>query len=291
MEIRQLHYFVEVVKQKNMTKASDKLHISQPALSKAIKSLEAEIGLTLIHRSNKTHELTDAGSVVYEYGQKIIAQVEEMSSTLHDMTNLTRGNINIGLPPIIGSLFFPKIIAAFHKAYPNIQINIKEYGAAKVVKSVEEGEFEMGVAVLPLADEAFNVFPLVKEEMKLIVPVSHRFANRQKVQMKELKEEEFIFYSEEFALYEIMRKKFIQEGFEPNIIFKSSQWDFMVEIVAANLGISILPESICNRANNNQVRFVDLEPITNWELVIITKKDRYLSVASRRFIDFVLNNE
>lgn len=127
--------------------------------------------------------------------------------------------------------------------------------------------------------------------MKLIVPVSHRLANKKKVQMKELKEEEFIFYSEEFALYEIMRKKFIQEGFEPNIIFKSSQWDFMVEIVAANLGISILPESICNRANNNQVRFVDLEPITNWELVIITKKDRYLSVASRRFIDFVLNNE
>ncbi|WP_312094273.1 LysR family transcriptional regulator [Niallia sp.] len=291
MEIRQLHYFVEVVKQKNMTKASDNLHISQPALSKAIKSLEAEIGLTLIHRSNKTHELTDAGSVVFEYGQKILAQVEEMSSTLHDMTNLTRGNINIGLPPIIGSLFFPKIIAAFHKAYPNIQINIKEYGAAKVVKSVEEGEFEIGVAVLPLTDEAFHVFPLVKEELKLIVPESHRLANKKKVQMKELKEEEFIFYSEEFALYEIMRRKFIQEGFEPNIIFKSSQWDFMVEIVAANLGISILPESICNRANNNQVHFIDLEPVTNWELVIITKKDRYLSVAGRRFIDFVLNNE
>ncbi|MBQ6448752.1 LysR family transcriptional regulator [Cytobacillus oceanisediminis] len=291
MEIRQLHYFVEVVKQKNMTKASDKLHISQPALSKAIKSLESEIGLTLIHRSNKTHELTDAGSVVFEYAQKIIAQVEEMSFTLHDMTNLTRGNINIGLPPIIGSLFFPKIIAAFHKAYPNIQINIREYGAAKVVKSVEEGEFEMGVAVLPLTDDSFHIFPLVKEALKLIVPESHRFANRKKVHMKELKAEEFIFYSEEFALYEIMRRKFIQEGFEPNIIFKSSQWDFMVEIVAANLGISILPESICNRANNNQVRFIDLEPVTNWELVIITKKDRYLSVASRRFIDFVLNNE
>jgi len=274
-----------------MTKASDKLHISQPALSKAIKSLESEIGLTLIHRSNKTHELTDAGSVVFEYAQKIIAQVEEMSSTLHDMTNLTRGNINIGLPPIIGSLFFPKIIAAFHKAYPNIQINIREYGAAKVVKSVEEGEFEMGVAVLPLTDDSFHIFPLVKEALKLIVPESHRFANRKKVHMKELKAEEFIFYSEEFALYEIMRRKFIQEGFEPNIIFKSSQWDFMVEIVAANLGISILPESICNRANNNQVRFIDLEPVTNWELVIITKKDRYLSVASRRFIDFVLNNE
>ena len=291
MEIRQLHYFVEIVKQKNMTKASETLHISQPALSKAIKSLEEEMGITLILRSNKTHQLTDAGLIVYEYAQKIINQVEEMSSTLHDMTNLTRGSINIGLPPIIGSLYFPKVIAAFHKAYPNIHINIKEYGAAKVVKSVEEGEFEIGVAVLPLLDNSFHTFPLVKEDMKLIVHESHPFAKRKTIRMNELKEEEFIFYSEEFALYEIMRKKFIQEGFEPNIIFKSSQWDFMVEIVAANLGISILPESICNRANNNQVRFIDLEPVTNWELAIITKKDRYLSVAGRRFIDFILNQE
>ncbi|HWJ80147.1 MAG TPA: LysR family transcriptional regulator [Niallia sp.] len=291
MEIRQLLYFVEVVKQKNMTKASEKLHISQPALSKAIKGLEEEMGVTLILRSNKTHQLTDAGSIVFEYAQKIIRQVEEMSSTLHDMTNLTRGSINIGIPPIIGSLYFPRVISAFHKAYPNIHINIKEYGAAKVVKSVEEGEFEIGIAVLPLYHDSFHIFHLVKEEMKLIVHESHPLAHRKTVQLNELKEEEFIFYSEEFALYEIMWNKCIQAGFEPNIIFKSSQWDFMIEIVAANLGISILPESICNRANNNQVRYITLEPITNWELAIITKKDRYLSVAGRRFIDFILNEK
>lgn len=291
MEIRQLHYFVEVVKQKNMTKASEKLHISQPALSKAIKNLEEEMGMQLILRSNKTHQLTDAGLVVYEYALKIISQVEEMSTTLHDMTNLARGSINIGLPPIIGSLYFPKVIAAFHKAYPNIHINIKEYGAAKVVKSVEDGEFEIGVAVLPLLDDTFHTFPLVQEELKLIVHESHPLAQKERVHMKDLKEEEFIFYSEEFALFEMMRKKFTQVGFEPNIIFKSSQWDFMIEIVAANLGISILPDSICNRANNNQVRFIQLEPQTNWELAIITKRDRYLSVAGRRFIDFILNEK
>ncbi|KAB7673069.1 LysR family transcriptional regulator [Bacillus sp. B1-b2] len=291
MEIRQLHYFIEVVKQKNISKASEKLHISQPALSKAIKNLEEELGMPLIIRSNKTHQLTDAGLVVYEYALKIINQVEEMSTTLHDMTNLARGSINIGLPPIIGSLYFPKVIASFHKAYPNIHINIKEYGAAKVVKSVEDGEFEIGVAVLPLLEDTFHTFPLVQEELKLIVHESHPLAQKEKVHMKDLKEEEFIFYSEEFALFEMMRKKFTQVGFEPNIIFKSSQWDFMIEIVAANLGISILPESICNRANNNQVRFIQLEPLTNWELAIITKKDCYLSVAGRRFIDFILNEK
>ncbi|MCM3215704.1 LysR family transcriptional regulator [Niallia taxi] len=289
MDIRQLMYFVEVVKQKSMTRASEKLHISQPALSKGIKSLEEEIGMTLINRSNKTHELTDAGQIVYEYAQKIMAQMDEMATTLHDMTNLARGSITIGIPPMIGSLFFPKVIAAFHKAYPNIHINIKEYGAAKVVKSVEEGEFEIGIAVLPLTDESsFNVFHLVSEEIKLIVNEQHKLADRNQVHMKELKEEEFIFYSEEFALYEMMKRGFINEGFEPNIIFKSSQWDFMIEIVAANLGISMLPESICSRTTNNQVRFMDLKPVTNWQLAVITKKDRYLSVAGRRFIDFIL---
>ncbi|MDK8641761.1 LysR family transcriptional regulator [Niallia taxi] len=289
MDIRQLMYFVEVVKQKSMTRASEKLHISQPALSKGIKSLEEEIGMTLINRSNKTHELTDAGQIVYEYAQKIMAQMDEMATTLHDMTNLARGSITIGIPPMIGSLFFPKVIAAFHNAYPNIHINIKEYGAAKVVKSVEEGEFEIGIAVLPLTDESsFNVFHLVSEEIKLIVNEQHKLADRKQVHMKELKEEEFIFYSEEFALYEMMKRGFINEGFEPNIIFKSSQWDFMIEIVAANLGISMLPESICSRTTNNQVRFMDLKPVTNWQLAVITKKDRYLSVAGRRFIDFIL---
>lgn len=181
MEIRQLMYFVEVVKQKSMTKASEKLHVSQPALSKGVKSLEEEIGITLINRSNKTHELTDAGQIVYDYAQKIMAQMDEMATTLHDMTNLARGNINIGIPPMIGSLFFPKVISAFHKAYPNIQINIKEYGAAKVVKSVEEGEIEIGIAVLPIMDESsFHVFHLVSEEIKLIVHKQHPLSNRKK---------------------------------------------------------------------------------------------------------------
>ncbi|PKG23386.1 LysR family transcriptional regulator [Niallia nealsonii] len=288
MEIRQLTYFIEVVKQKNITKAAEMLHISQPALSKVIKSLEEEVGITLIHRSNKTHELTDAGQIVYDYAVKIIAQVEEMSATLHDMTNLTRGTITIGIPPIIGSLFFPKVIAAFHRAYPNIHINIKEYGAAKVTKSVEEGEFEIGVSVLPIENESLHIFPFVQEKMKLIVNEQHELSTRKVVHMKELRDVEFIFYSEEFALYEIMRTKCIQEGFEPKIIFKSSQWDFIAEIVAANLGISMLPESICNRITNKHVRIIDLKPVTKWELAIITKKDRYLSVAGKRFIDFVI---
>lgn len=288
MEFRQLKYFLEVAKFKSITKASESLHISQPALSKMIKNLEDELGMSLLIRTNKTSDLTDAGMIVMDYAQKMMVLGDEMSNTINDLTNLSRGQIHIGLPPIIGSLFFPKVMAKFHQQYPNVQINITEYGAARVVKSVEEGEIELGVAVLPIEEQNFNVYPIVTEEMKLLVHYEHRLASRKSIHLKELKDEEFIFYSEEFALHQIMWGQFIDQGFEPKILFKSSQWDFMSEIVAANLGVTALPESICNRVINKDIRIIRIYPAVHWKLAVITKKDRYISYAARTFIDFVL---
>ena len=288
MELRHLRYFLEVGKQKSVTRAAETLHISQPALSKMIKSLEDEIGIPLMIRSNKQNEITDAGNVVLEYAQKMTSLMDEMNSTLNDLTHLKRGKIHIGLPPIIGSLFFPKVMAKFHRDYPNIEIKITEYGGARVVKSVEEGEFELGVAVLPIDDKELNVFPFLAEEMRLLVPYSHRYANRESVELKELVDEEFIFYHEEFSLHDIMRKKFINEGFEPKILFKTSQWDFMTEMVAAQMGVTILPESICERASHKDLKQIHLNPPVMWELAVITRKDRYLSYAGRKLINFIL---
>lgn len=291
MEIRHLKYFLEVAKYKSITKASESLHISQPALSKMIKGLEIELGMPLIIRTNKTSDITDAGLIVMEYAQKMMMLMDEMSTTLNDMTNLSRGQIHIGLPPIIGSLFFPKVIAKFHQQFPNVHINITEYGGARVVKSVEEGEFELGVAVLPIEEQKFDVYPIVEEEMKLLVHHKHRFAAREFVELYELKDEEFIFYNEEFALHEIMRDEFINQGFEPKILFKSSQWDFMSEMVAANLGVTALPESICNRVMNPDIKIIKLRPAILWKLAVITKKDRYISYAGHTLINYIVNEK
>jgi DNA-binding transcriptional LysR family regulator len=288
LELRQLRLFIEVAKHKSITKAAENMHISQPALSKSLMALEDELGMKLIIRTNKTSDLTDAGKVVLEYALRMTVLVDEMKTTLIDMTNLSRGQINIGLPPFIGSLFFPRVMAKFHHAFPNIELNITEYGGARVVKSVEEGEFELGVAVLPIDEQQFSVYPIVEEEMRLVVYKDHHLSDRVEVELKELREEEFIFYHEEFALNQIMRNHFIAVGFEPKILFKSSQWDLMTEMVAANLGITILPQSICNRAFNSDLKVIKLQDNIMWKLAVITKKDRYISNAGRTFIDFIL---
>ncbi|MDQ0229978.1 LysR family transcriptional regulator [Metabacillus malikii] len=288
MDLRQLAYFLEVAKFKSLTKAAESLHISQPALSKMLKSLEDELDMKLILRTNKTSDLTDGGRIVMQYAQKIFSQIEEMETTLNDLKSLKRGSIRIGLPPIIGSLYFPSVMAEFHKKYPNISITITEYGAAKVVKSVEEGEFELGVAVLPVNEEDFHIYPIVEDEMKLLIHHEHPLASQSSVQLKDLRNEEFIFYHEDFALHDIMWKKFIEVGFEPKILFKSSQWDFMVEMVGANLGVTILPESICNRVENKYVKVLSIKPVIPWNLAVISRKNKYLSYAARTFIDFFL---
>ncbi|MBU7595171.1 LysR family transcriptional regulator [Metabacillus halosaccharovorans] len=288
MELKQLLYFLEAAKYKNFTKAAEVLHISQPALSKMIKSLEDELDMTLMVRSNKTSEITDAGFIVMQYAQKILSQIDEMTTILNDLTELQRGTIRVGIPPIIGSLYFPSVMAEFHKQYPNISINITEYGGAKVVKSVEEGEIELGVAVLPVDEDMFNIYPIVEDQMKLLLHHQHPLADRDLIHLKELKDEEFIFYHEDFALHDIMWNNFIHEGFQPKILFKTSQWDLMSEMVGANLGVTILPESICNRVENKHVTIIDIEPFTPWNLAVITKKDKYLSFAAKRLIEFFL---
>lgn len=291
MDLRQLNYFLEIAKLRNITKASESLHVSQPALSKMMKGLEEELGMPLIIRSNKTNDITDAGLIVMEYAQKMMLLVDEMSTTLTDMTNLSRGQIHIGIPPIIGSLFFPKVLAKFHQKYPNVTITITEYGAARVAKSVEDGEFELGVAVLPIDEQHFNVYPIVDEEMKLLVHYDHPLALKKIVDIHDLKDEEFIFYSEEFALHQIVRNECIRHGFEPKILFKSSQWDFMSEMVAANLGVTALPDSICNRVMNQEIKIIKLRPSIHWKLAVITKKDRYISFAARTLINFILSEK
>ena len=288
MDIRQLTYFLEVARQQSMTKAAEVLHISQPALSKMVKGLEEELDMTLIIRSNKSSEVTDAGKIVMEYAKKMIALMNEMTTTLSDMTNLQHGSIHIGIPPIVGSLFFPKVIAEFHKAFSNIKIDITEYAAPRLTKKVLDGEIELGIAVLPIEETDFQIYPIVSEKMKLLVHIDHPLSTKNVVYLKELEDDEFIFFTEEFALHDIIWKQCINEGFEPKILFKSSQWDFMSEMVAANLGVTILPASLCSRVDPRQIKIIDLNPPTLWNLAVITKNDKYVSNAARTFIDFIL---
>ncbi|MFC3884321.1 LysR family transcriptional regulator [Bacillus songklensis] len=285
MDIRQLQYFYEVAKQKSFTKAAAVLHISQPSLSKMVKSLEDEIGIKLIDRSGKRIQLTDAGEIVFQQSEAVLRSLGDLSNSLYDLMNLKRGTIKFGIPPIIGTLFFPRIIKSFHDSYPLIHIQMIEFGAKKMERIVEQGEVDVGVVLLPVDETIFEAIPFAKEQLQVVVHKEHPLAEKGVIPLTDLKDESFIMFHEDFSMHDIIYNECLRAGFQPKIAYESSQWDFIGEMVAANLGVALFPQSICLKLNPDQVSIIDLKHTIPWELGLIIKKDRYISIATKTFLD------
>lgn len=287
MEIRQFVYFTEVAKLQSFTKAAEKLHISQPALSKMVKSLEQEMGVQLLDRTNL--KLTDAGEIVYEKARNILQQVNDVTSSLSDLTKLKKGTLRIGIPSIVGTLFFPPIIAQFRHQYPGISIKIREYGAKRVEKWLEEDLIELGIAVLPVDEQSFNPVPFIEEDMTVIMRKDHPLSGRKSLTLTELRNEDFVFFQEDFTLHGLLKTACRQEGFEPTIVLESNQWDFVAEMVEAGLGISLFPDSLSKRLDPDKISLVPLEnELLKWKLAVILKKNRYISFAAREFLKLII---
>src|SRR4051794_40836010 len=291
MDIQHLKYFVEVAKQKNFTKASRILLVSQPSISKMIKSLEEELKITLLDRSERKIELTDAGVIVYEQAIKILQSVEDVYASVNELVQVKKGTIKLGLMPTTGVLLFPNVLAGFKKAYPKIEMQMVEYSAKKLALKVEEGDIDLGITVQPVASN-FETIPLLSEELVVLVDSEHELVERESVHLSDLKDESFILLTEDYALHDVVQQACRQVGFQPTVAYKSSLWDLIGEMVTTKLGISVIPRSMVSRFNHQNVKAISIsDPLIQWELVLIYKKNKYLSFATRKFIEYIQLNQ
>lgn len=286
MDIKQMQYLIEVARLKSFTKAAEALYITQPTISKMVKGLEEELGVSLFDRIGKRIELTDAGQLIVTKAQQIVAEYQNMAAELDDLRNMKRGHLRIGLPPMVGASFFPNVIGKFHERYPDITIQLFEDGAKKVEHDVVEGLLDAGVAVLPTLQEGLASFPFVEERLLLVLPLSHRLSQRDQVHLQELSEEDFVLFRQDFTLHDRIIATCTQLGFQPRIVYESSQWDLISEMVAVGLGITLLPETICREIGDKRVRITPLTPVIPWKLGMIWRDDRYLSYATREWVHF-----
>ncbi len=285
--MRHLQYFLEVAHWKSFTKAAQALYITQPTISKMIKNLEEELGVVLFDRIGRRIELTDAGAVLLTQAQHMVKSFEEMTSHLDELMKVQRGRIRIGLPPMVGSNFFPQVIGKFREQYPGITLQLFEYGSKKVEAEVGAGELDIGVILLPTNEELFDFYSFVKQRLMLVVHSSHPLAEKEEASLMDLKDESFLLFHEDFALHDRIIAECERLGFFPNVVYKSSQWDFITEMAAANLGIALLPEAICRELDTRRLRTIPLtKPAIPWHLAMIWRKESYLSFAAREWIAF-----
>ncbi|MBW7457926.1 LysR family transcriptional regulator [Paenibacillus sepulcri] len=287
MEIRHLQVVAEIVRQKSFTRAAETLHLTQPTISKTIKNLENELNVEVFVRDGKAIKLTDAGQAIMNYTGPILKLFDQLQSELHDLTYLNKGHISLGLPPMAGANFFPSVIKSFQETYPGIAIRMVEEGSVKVEESVASGELDVGVVLTPVDDELFESFPVIEEELRVIMHPSNALAGKQRVELAELAEERFILFNSDFALHNRIIAECRAVGYTPRIEYESTQWDFIGEMVAANLGIAMLPDTICRFFDKDKICSVPLvSPVIPWQLAMVWRREGYLSRAAREWILF-----
>ncbi len=285
MELRDIKSFIEIANHKSFTKAAAHSYLSQPSLSKAIKKLEEELHVELFDRSTRHLRLTDAGRIVYQQGQKALAALSELDVLLDELMNIAAGEIKIGIPPLIGTLFFPDIARRFHQQYPKVSLELVELGAKLISQLVEDGTVDLGIVVMPANEKKFNIYPFIQDEFVVYFYEDHPLAHKQSISLNELKDEKFIVFSENFTLHDYVIQACEENGFTPTISYQSSQWDLIIELVSSKLGITLLPRLIYTKQTNNNVKIVPIENSTLlWKLGIITKKEAYHSFALKELL-------
>lgn len=286
MDIRHLEYFIEVAKHLNFTKAANALHISQPSLSKTIKNMEEELGVPLFYRAFRQLELTDAGKALLQNAKKVLLAYEQLTSELNDVMDLKKGEIRIGIPPIIGAAFCSNIISQYIDLYPLINVTLTEVGTKKIKDGIDDSSLDVGfVCNNPHYYKGVESIQILKDPLKLVAHKNHPLCEKKTISLAELEHESFIMYRQDFSLYDSIIERCQANGFFPNIVCESSQKDFIIEMVEAKLGIALLPSQICRKLENETIKAIPFEnPEIFLELGMIWKKDKYLSFSVREFI-------
>lgn len=284
MDIRALRYFVELVREKSFTRASEKLFVTQPTISKMIRNMEEELGQPLLNREGHSFTLTDSGQVLFARGQLILAQMQQLEAELADLQSLQHGRLALGIPPMVGHVY-ADLIRAYRSRYPRVELSIVEYGGRRIEQAVLEGELDLAITMLPTKEEGvLSALELDCYPIQVVLPDLPRWRGDSEIRLADLQEEPFLLYTQAFTLSERLEQACQQAGFVPQVAARSSQWDFLTAMVRSGMGVAFLPEPICRRLTPDGLVLRPLLPELSWRLGVIWPAKRYLSRTAEAWL-------
>lgn len=287
MEIKQMKYFVEVVKNGGMTRASKHLYIAQSTISKNIKSIEDEFNVTLFDRRKKHIILTDIGQIFYDKCVEALAILDDLSLEMDDVTNIERGHIRLGISAIMDVRLFTESLNQFHSMYPNVTYEVVEGGGKAVEFYLNNDEIDVGITTLPVDDDIYHAVPLYKEKLMLVVDKNSKYAKQSSVYLRDLKNERFIMFHDDYYIKDQIIESCRKVGFHPKVVAKMAQITFIENMILDGIGVSILPESIVSILNKDITGIEITGADVNWNLGIIWKKESYINYVTREWINFL----
>lgn len=291
MEIQQLKYFVEVVRQQSFTKAAAQLFVTQPMLTRSIKHLEEELNVRLLERTSKSFCLTDAGRILYERVQDFLLQYDDIFRTMTDVRSARVGEVHMSIPGVLLDVYFPTLLTGFHRHFPGIDISVVEEGSKLVASSVGSGRADLGLVMLPVDEPyRFESKTLISNVCSLVVSRHHPFAKMSSIHIRDLKDETILTYSETATLHDTFIRMCGECGFVPRISYKSLMTRFCLKMVGMQQCIAVLPLPILQPDLCEELVTVPLEPVIPWEIAIIRRREGYRSFAANQLFSHICDH-
>jgi DNA-binding transcriptional LysR family regulator len=247
--LQQLRILKAVATEKNFTKAAEVLYLSQPSLSKQIKTLEKNLDILLINRENNKISLTENGKVFLQYAERILALCEESCRALIDLKNGDRGNLKIGASQTIGTYLMPRVLALFAKNYPQIDLKVQVHSTRLIANSILNREIDIAVVGGDIPNELkkdLTVEPFIEDELSLIVPTFHPFAKKQQINKEDLYHLNFITLNSTSTIRRFIDHILIQNEIETSqlkIIMQLNSIEGIKTAVSLGLGVAFVSSS------------------------------------------------
>ncbi|MFJ8237843.1 LysR family transcriptional regulator [Ureibacillus sp. NPDC094379] len=288
MEIQQLEYFKVVAEMQHMTQAAETLNISQPALSKSVSNIEQEIGVPLFDRQGRSISLNRYGKLFLESVNIILNEYEKAKEEIVGLVMPGFGDVAFGFIHTLGMEVVPELMAHVPNKYPNMKFSLTQASSYNLSKGLEEGTIDLCLAQ-KLQSKVVDIqwIELWSEELFVIVPKTHRFANRESIRLEEIKDEPFISIKRGNALRKIVDELLKQSGVTTNTTFSGEEMHTVAGFVGAGLGVSLIPNiKGINEYNVCKIRVS--EPICQRKIGVSWVGGRYISPAANQFKNYLV---
>jgi len=275
MDLRQLRYFVTVAEELHFRRAAERLHISQPSLSQQIRGLENQMGVRLFNRTKRRVQLTQAGRRFLEEARRTLAQAERAVRIAQQTSRGEIGLLSIGFVPAADYTVFPKLLPAFRRLHPGVQLVLRTISSMAQVEALRDGRIDVGFLRVPVDDKALAVESILREPLVVALPLAHPLSAIREVPLRALANERYIFFPREMApsFYDLVVSSCHEAGFSLNVTHEAEHFQTMLGLIASGLGVALVPKSVSNLGRRG-VRFRPLlPPVPHVELAMAYRRD------------------
>lgn len=287
MNLRQLYYFRTIAELEHYTQAAEKLYVSQSNLSHAVQELEEELNVKLFTRKGRNIKLTKYGELFLPFVQKTIETLESGISTLQEYINPNSGTVAMSAFPSLAQ-FVPDIIVRYlsETNRVNVRFQYSQNGFYAIQEQLLTGKVDLALAT-KINDARVECVNLGTHKLILLVPLGHRLARQDFVDLRELDGENFIAFDAPSQLHGQCNEIFRTLGIKPNIVVETPQDIIMYGLVAANHGVAVTPYPLGGAPYNTKIVTI-INDIPQRDIYLMWRRDRYIPPAAEYFRDYIV---